>query len=245
MRYDPIERRESTQQSALTGGGLVGMWRGLRGARRCDARVRRSMHRRFRRVSVPHGRSRARRFPPYRGQRDRAADPRPLPGAQAASWARATLAARPRRQCHLALPMSFNEPAVGRSHAGLGDVELGVNIDPQPSRRRLVRCFVSHPGPAYRRRRQEPWNGCAQLLLPLWIQRSSGEWRDAGIARLLNRAPDARNAWFAGLLARRSFGERLRLGVELYRRTSVGAGEPSISDLTSARSSTCPRTKTC
>jgi hypothetical protein len=31
-------------------------------------------------------------------------------------------------QCHLALPVSFNGQAGGGSHAGLGDVELGVNI---------------------------------------------------------------------------------------------------------------------
>ncbi len=64
-------------------------------------------------------------------------------------------------------------------------------------------------------------------MLPLWVQRSIGDWSwDAGVARLVNRAPDARS-WFAGLLARRSFGEKLSLGAELYRRTSTAAGERS------------------
>ncbi len=65
-------------------------------------------------------------------------------------------------------------------------------------------------------------------MLPLWVQRSSGEWSwDAGLARLINRAPNTRDSWFAGVLVRRSFGNRLNLGAEVFRRTSTAGGEPS------------------
>jgi hypothetical protein len=133
-------------------------------------------------------------------------------------------------QCHLALPVSFNGQAGGGSHAGLGDVELGVKHRflnrPDDGWSAAVYPTLDLPTGDTDR---SLGNGRAQLLLPLWVQRSSGEWSwDAGVARLINRAPDARSSWFAGLLARRSFGERLSFGAELYRRTSVAASEPSV-----------------
>ena len=118
----------------------------------------------------------------------------------------------------------------GGSNVGLGDLELGVKYrfldQPDGGWSAAVYPTLDLPtGDASR----GLGNGRAQLLLPLWVQRTSGEWSwDAGVARLVNRAPDARNSWFAGLLARRSFGERFNLGVELYRRTSAAPGEPTV-----------------
>jgi Putative MetA-pathway of phenol degradation len=133
-------------------------------------------------------------------------------------------------QCHLALPIAFNIRAGGHPHAGLGDVELGVKY------RFFNRLDDGWSAAVYPTLElptgdtgQGLGNGRAQLLLPLWIQRSSGEWSwDTGLSRLINPAPDARNSWFAGLLALRSFGERLSLGAEMYRRTSAAAGDPSV-----------------
>jgi len=132
-------------------------------------------------------------------------------------------------QCHIAVPIAFDRPAGGSPRAGLGDIELGVKYR-----------FLDRPDdgwsaavyPTLDLPTGDPGrglgNGRAQLLLPLWVQRSSGAWNwDAGVARLLARAPDARDSWFAGLLAQRSFGDRLSLGAELFRRTSTAAGEPS------------------
>ena len=136
----------------------------------------------------------------------------------------------PETQCHVALPITFNTRAGGSSNAGLGDVELGVKYRffnrPDSGWSAAVYPTLDLPtGDAGR----GLGNGRAQLLLPLWVQRSSGDWSwDAGIARLINRAPEARNSWFAGLLARRALGERLSLGAETYRRTSAASGEPSV-----------------
>ena len=132
-------------------------------------------------------------------------------------------------QCHVAVPIAFNHPAGGPSQAGLGDVELGVKYR-----------FVDRPDDGWSAAVYPTMdlptgdaghglgNGRAQLLLPLWVQRSSGAWSwDAGIARLINGAPEARDSWFVGLLAQRSFGDQLSLGAEVFRRTSTAAGEPS------------------
>ena len=129
-------------------------------------------------------------------------------------------------QCHIALPFAHDHRTGGPKQNGLGDVELGVKYR-----------FIDHP--------DDGWsaavyptvdlptgdadkglgNGSAQFLLPLWVQRSVGAWRwDGGIARLINRAPGARDSWYIGALAQRSFGDRLSVGAELYRRTSTAAG---------------------
>ena len=132
-------------------------------------------------------------------------------------------------QCHVAVALAFNHPDAGPSRAGLGDLELGVkyrflNRSEDGWSAAVYPTFFLPTGNAAR----GLGNGRAQLLLPLWVQRSAGKWRwDAGIARLINRAPDARDSWFTGLLARRSFGSRLSLGAELFRRTSTAVGTPS------------------
>ena len=132
-------------------------------------------------------------------------------------------------QCHVALPVAFDHAAGGSSQAGFGDIEFGVKyrfLDrPDDGWSAAVYPTLDLPtGDSGR----GLGNGRAQLLLPLWVQRSSGPWSwDAGIARLLNRAPDARDSWFAGLLAQRAFGDRLTLGAELFHRSSTAIGEPS------------------
>lgn len=132
-------------------------------------------------------------------------------------------------QCHVAVPVAFDHPVGGFSWTGLGDAEFGVkyrflNRPADGWSAAVYPTLVLPTGDAAR----GLGNGRAQLLLPLWVQRSSGPWSwDAGIARLINRAPGARASWFAGLLARRSFGDRLSLGAELFHRTSTAVGAPS------------------
>jgi hypothetical protein len=132
-------------------------------------------------------------------------------------------------QCHVAVPVAFDRPAGGSPSAGLGDAEVGVkyrflNRPDDGWSAAVYPTLVLPTGDASR----GLGNGRAELLLPLWVQRSSGPWSwDAGIAWTLNRAPGARDSWFNGLLARRSFGDRLSIGAELFHRTSSAVGEPS------------------
>jgi hypothetical protein len=129
------------------------------------------------------------------------------------------------------VPIAFSHPTDSSAKVGLGDVEIGVkyrllNRPDDDWSAAIYPTFFLPTGDNAR----GLGNGRAQLLLPLWVQRSIGAWSwDGGVARVINRAPGMRDSWFAGLLARRSFGERFSLGAELYRRTSTAIGEPAAS----------------
>ncbi|MFL6696362.1 MAG: transporter [Vitreoscilla sp.] len=132
-------------------------------------------------------------------------------------------------QCHVAVPIAYDHATGGSSHFGLGDVELGVkyrflNRADEGWSAAIYPTLDLPTGSAAR----GLGNGRPQLLLPLWVQRSSGPWSwDAGVARLLNRASGGRDSWFVGLLAQRSFGDEFSLGAEVFRRTAVADAEPS------------------
>jgi hypothetical protein len=130
-------------------------------------------------------------------------------------------------QCHVALPVAFDRSSGGPLRTGLGDVELGVKyrfLDEDDSGwSAAVYPTVTLPtGDASR----GLGNGRAQWLLPLWVQRSAGDWHwDAGVSWLANPAQGARDSWYAGLLGQRAFGDTLTLGAEIFRKTSAAVGE--------------------
>ena len=137
----------------------------------------------------------------------------------------------PETQCHVAVPQAFNRPAGAAARSGVGDVELGVKYrfvharDDGWSAATYPTVYLPSGDAA-----RGLGNGRTQLLLPLWVQRSLGNWSlDAGLAYLVNPAADASNSWFTGLLAQRSFGEQLSVGAEVFHRTSPGAGQPASS----------------
>jgi len=126
-------------------------------------------------------------------------------------------------QCHFAVPGAFSHAVGDRLQAGLGDIELGVkyrffNDEGSGVMAAVYPTLYLPTGDAAR----SLGNGRAQVLLPLWVQQTSGPWIwDAGAAHLSNPAAGARNSWFFGLLGSRSFGDGLRIGAELVHRTPV------------------------
>lgn len=133
----------------------------------------------------------------------------------------------PELQCHVALPVAFDHPAGGPGQTGIGDAELGLKYrfldQPDDGWSAAVYPTVDLPtGDAGR----GLGNGRAELLLPLWVQRTVGDWRwDAGASYLLNNAPGSRGSWYTGLLAQYSFGDRLSLGAEMFHRGSSVDGQ--------------------
>ncbi|MDB5954007.1 MAG: hypothetical protein JWP60_615 [Ramlibacter sp.] len=126
-------------------------------------------------------------------------------------------------QCHFLVPLAFNGSSGSGWQSGIGDIEVGVKYRffhrPDDGVMAAIYPTVFLPtGNASR----GLGNGRAQLLLPLWLQKSSGAWTwDAGAGYLVNRAAGARNSWYLGLLGQRSFGDRLKLGGEVFHRTAL------------------------
>jgi hypothetical protein len=134
-------------------------------------------------------------------------------------------------QCHIAVPLAFASSPGAGWQAGLGDIELGVkyrffNREQDGVMAAIYPTAFLATGDASR----GLGNGQAQVLLPLWVQNASGPWTwDAGAGYLVNRAIGARNSWYLGVLAQRSFGDGFSLGAEVFHRTPVAQDAPSTS----------------
>lgn len=132
-------------------------------------------------------------------------------------------------QCHVAIPLAFSHANGEARQTGVGDVELGAKIrfvnDTATGVMAAVYPTVFLPtGNAAR----GLGNGRTQLLLPVWLQKSSGPWvLDGGASYLVNPAAGARNSWFVGLLARRSLSDRVSVGAELFHRSPVANDAPA------------------
>ena len=125
--------------------------------------------------------------------------------------------ALPDTQLSLTVPMTSvggNTP----DSSGFGDVLLGVKY-------RFVHETNGWPQMAFYPQVTLPTgnaslglgNGRAWFLLPLWLQKSWGQWTTyGGGGAALNSAPGERNYPFAGWLLQRDIGEHLSLGGELF-----------------------------
>lgn len=64
------------------------------------------------------------------------------------------------------------------------------------------------------------------LFLPVWAQKTFGEWTVfGGGGYRINDGTAARNSWFTGIAALKELDEDFRLGAELYRETAQARDE--------------------
>lgn len=134
-------------------------------------------------------------------------------------------------QCHIAVPLAFSSASGAGWQAGLGDAELGVKYRffNRPEEGWMAAIYPTVFLPTGNTARGLG-NGRAQLLLPLWVQKTSGAWTwDAGVGYLVNRAATARSSWYFGALVQRSFGDALSLGGEIFHRSPMASDAPSTS----------------
>ena len=130
-------------------------------------------------------------------------------------------------QLHIVAPVAFDHPGSGPATSGYGDTELGAKYrfvqetDGTPQ----VGVFPLYIAPTGDRSRGLG-NGAAQVYLPVWLQKSWGKWTSyGGGGYLINRAPGARNSWFAGWEVQREISDTLTLGAEVFRRTEHVLGQ--------------------
>ncbi len=130
---------------------------------------------------------------------------------------------------HVQLPWAFDAPRVGRSSHGLGDAEIGAKIRFfQAAKGTLqVATFPAIDFPTGSVQRGLG-SGETRFFLPVWIQKSMGEWTVFGGAGFW-RNPGAgnRDFWFSGIVAQRQMTKNFALGGEIYNTTSAAFGDPS------------------
>jgi hypothetical protein len=133
----------------------------------------------------------------------------------------------PDTQLHLVVPMTTVGGGGSRAISGLGDTEFGVkyrfvhetNGWPQIGVFPMIELPTGDSGRGL-------GNGRAWFRLPLWIQKSFGEWTTyGGGGAALNSAPGQRDYPFGGWLLQRDIGTHLTLGGEVFAQGAAADGD--------------------
>jgi hypothetical protein len=130
-------------------------------------------------------------------------------------------------QLHVIAPFAFSAPTDGSAHYGFGDMELGSKIrfvhegDWVPQ----IGTYPMFEAPTGAKR-HELGNGTAQLFLPLWLQKSFGQWTTyGGPGFWIDLGDTRRNWWFFGWELQRRLADFLSLGTEVFWLTPKASGE--------------------
>jgi len=129
-------------------------------------------------------------------------------------------------QLHLIAPLAYNAPNNGRSHYGYGDTELGVKYRflqesdrwPQAGIFPLLEIPTGNESDGL-------GSGHVQAFLPLWLQKSYGDWTIYGGGGYgINPGAGNDNWGFVGAVVQRQITQAVALGAEVYHRTTMEAG---------------------
>lgn len=134
--------------------------------------------------------------------------------------------ALPSLQLHFIAPVVFSVAAHGATNFGYGDTELGVKYRFFEETDQLpqigVYPLVEIPTGS---RSRDLGNGHAQVLLPLWLQKSFEPWTTyGGGGYWINPGKDNHDWWFTGWVLQREMTPTLTLGAEIFHETSSEKG---------------------
>ncbi len=124
-------------------------------------------------------------------------------------------------QLHIIAPMAFTLPREGSGMYGFGDVELGAKV-------RFVDEGASLPQIGIFPLLEVPSGNAAaglgagktQALLPVWVQKSFGQWLTyGGGGYWINPGTGNRNWWFTGILLQRQVSDDVAIGGEIFHAT--------------------------
>jgi hypothetical protein len=136
----------------------------------------------------------------------------------------------PNGQFHIVAPLAFDSPAGGPNELGYGDTELGfkyrfIQEDDKGARPQVgVFPLVELPTGDQSRGLGA---GHARVYLPVWVQKSFGDWTTyGGGGYWINQGDgtDDKNYWFVGWLLQRKVTDKLTLGGELFHQTADTIG---------------------
>jgi hypothetical protein len=136
--------------------------------------------------------------------------------------------AAPNLQLHVIAPLAFDKPAGSGMRTGYGDTEFGAKYRflqedengwlPQAG---VFPLIEAPTGDA----RRGLGTGHTHAFLPLWIQKSFGDWTTyGGGGYWINPGGGNKNYWFAGWLLQRQVTKQLAIGGELFHQTAVTIG---------------------
>ena len=140
----------------------------------------------------------------------------------------------PNVHLHIVVPYAWSLSPAAPAANGLGDIEIGIKyrfIQETSTRPQIgfFPLFELPTGDTY----QSLGNGKLWMKLPIWLQKSWGEWTTyGGGGYALNSAiynqVAMRNYPFAGWLLQRNLNEQLTLGVELFSQGAVSVQSNSF-----------------
>jgi hypothetical protein len=132
----------------------------------------------------------------------------------------------PNGQLHIVAPTAFDSPAGGPTLFGYGDTEIGfkyrfIDEDKNGSRPQVgIFPMVELPTG---NQNKGLGAGHTRVYLPLWVQKSFGEWTTyGGGGYWINQDGNLgdKNYWYSGWLLQRKVTEKLTLGGEIYHQTA-------------------------
>ena len=133
-------------------------------------------------------------------------------------------------QLHLIAPLAYDAPSVGSAHYGYGDTELGVkfrfieetNWVPQVG----VFPLLEVPSGSSR---ENLGTGHLQGFLPVWLQKSWGDWTAYGGGGYgINSFAGHRNWEFVGGVLQKQVLTNVLIGAEVYHQTQLQVDFPNV-----------------
>ncbi len=132
-------------------------------------------------------------------------------------------------QLHLIAPLAYDAPPAGKSHYGYGDTELGVkyrfvqetNWLPQVG---IFPLLEAPTGSAS----DNLGNGHWQAFLPLWLQKSWGDWTAYGGGGYGINSLNGHGNWgYVGAVLQKPVLPNVLIGAEVYHQTSLQTDFPN------------------
>lgn len=136
----------------------------------------------------------------------------------------------PNVQLHVIAPVGYDVPSDGRTHYGFGDLELGVKF-------RFVQETDSVPQVGVFPLLEVPTGslkenlgvGHPQAFLPMWLQKSWGDWTAYGGGGYgLGADIGSKNWGYGGLVVQRKISENVTIGAEIYHQTAYQTDFPNL-----------------
>jgi len=132
----------------------------------------------------------------------------------------------PNVQLHLITPLAYNASFDRSTHYGYGDTELGVKFRFIQETENLpqVGIFPLLEVPTGSER-DGLGSGHLQAFLPLWLQKSFGDWTVYGGGDYgINPGAGNKDWGFSGVVVQRQVTKKVLFGAEVYHRTAMETG---------------------